>query len=439
MFVLSWSITLPASADVNSKLLSAANEGNIAEVQRLIDQNAEVNAKSHSGQTALMYAANKGYFPIFKILLDKNANIDIKDNNGYTALALAALFGHTKIVRALIDQGAKVNITTKYGFSALRLAKDEGHKTIVELLKKAGAKEITSPTLVEYKINVQSSKIQTKKKASPESVSSDKKMYLDGWCYLGEFNNEKGKWSGKTIKGYPARIPKTGEKVISKIGVHFRDNRPHFPLNKKGKLIPPYIVPAGAELTIKKIDANVGSNSVWAKVQLPVNIHKLVGEAKRTDQELLNVTKEGRVDDLLKTLEKKPDPDARYKDGMTPLIMAAKKGYLSIVKILLNKGADFNAEANDGWTALMSAAWKGNHTIVQILLDKGANINKKSSNGWTALTSASKYGHTYIVEALLAHGADVRIKGKGGKTALRLARERGNAQVIEVLMRAGAK
>jgi ankyrin repeat protein len=89
------------------------------------------------------------------------------------------------------------------------------------------------------------------------------------------------------------------------------------------------------------------------------------------------------------------------------LIVAAKWGYLEIVKLLLDNGADVNAWAWDTMeqTALMEASDQGHLELVKFLLQKGASVHFKNKNGWTALKLAGKEGHTKIVELLKAHGA----------------------------------
>lgn len=55
--------------------------------------------------------------------------------------------------------------------------------------------------------------------------------------------------------------------------------------------------------------------------------------------------------------------EAVDRHGQTPLNLAARHGYIDVVKILLDAGAKADHADCDGWTALRAAAW-GGHTQV---------------------------------------------------------------------------
>lgn len=81
-------------------LQKAARAGNEAEVQRLLDQGADVNEKNAAGITALMEAANWGHAGCVKLLLNQGADIDVK-YNGWTAHTFAQSSGYTGIAALL--------------------------------------------------------------------------------------------------------------------------------------------------------------------------------------------------------------------------------------------------------------------------------------------------------------------------------------------------
>lgn len=100
----------------------------------------------------------------------------------------------------------------------------------------------------------------------------------------------------------------------------------------------------------------------------------------------------------------------RTHDGFTPLMAAVAKNDLTIVKLLLAKGADVNAKSKDGITALIVAAASDNKgsvitDIAKLLLEKGADVNAKPEQGMSALTAAKKSNKQDLINILLAAGA----------------------------------
>ena len=75
----------------------------------------------------------------------------------------------------------------------------------------------------------------------------------------------------------------------------------------------------------------------------------------------------------------------------------------SIVKQLLERGADIDAtDDREGYTPLMQAAKRGFKSIVQDLLARGADASiKDKGRGWTALMHAVDNGDKGTIEALL--------------------------------------
>jgi hypothetical protein len=132
-------------AEVNFKkgvgglaLILASQNGHLDVVQTLLANGAAVNAKTtNDGVTALMLASLKGYREVVQALLSKEAYVNAKDRGGGTALMLASQGGHREVVQALLAKGADVNVKTSDGRTALTLVKDEKVKA---LLEQAGAK-----------------------------------------------------------------------------------------------------------------------------------------------------------------------------------------------------------------------------------------------------------------------------------------------------------
>ncbi len=101
--------------------------------------------------------------------------------------------------------------------------------------------------------------------------------------------------------------------------------------------------------------------------------------------------------------------DVRNLDDETPLMMAALKGQVAMVRRLLAREADVN---KPGWTPLHYAATGGNVEVIRLLLDAHAYIDAESPNGTTPLMMAARYGSEEAVKLLLEAGADPTIRNQ---------------------------
>lgn len=149
------------------------------------------------------------------------------------------------------------------------------------------------------------------------------------------------------------------------------------------------------------------------------------------------------------------------ENGKSALDYAIKSNNLPMVKCLLAHGAEPNFDGlrnsgpGKGAPPIVSAARRGNVAILRAMLAASADVNQAGGIGQTALHTASYYGHNSFAAALLAAGAIVDIEttatasmsnDRGGKTKmwrcstpLHLAASAGHADVIRTLLRAGSR
>ncbi|KEY74994.1 hypothetical protein S7711_01337 [Stachybotrys chartarum IBT 7711] len=131
--------------------------------------------------------------------------------------------------------------------------------------------------------------------------------------------------------------------------------------------------------------------------------------------------------------------DVRVSSGETALHVAAAKGDVAAVHLLTQRVDDANILSGTDQTPLHAAAAGGIEPVVSYLLGQGADPNAHGKNGATPLIAAAGQGHVAIVAALLAHGADVSIHhGYDGKTALHRSGQAGHVAVTELLLQHGA-
>ncbi len=126
-------------AETPSEELYQAIRGNdLARLQRLIKDPANVNVKDRHGATPLMYAAAVGSVDAVKMLL--GAGADAKARNSFDATALMWGVVNAEKVRLLVNAGADVNARSKQGMTPVLIAaSNAGSIEIVRLLLAKGA------------------------------------------------------------------------------------------------------------------------------------------------------------------------------------------------------------------------------------------------------------------------------------------------------------
>ncbi len=159
-------------------------------------------------------------------------------------------------------------------------------------------------------------------------------------------------------------------------------------------------------------------------------------------------------------------PDLSMRNGMTPLMIAAAKGHVPVVKLLIAHGANVNARQPNG-ASVLDIALLGEQAInphanqaylktpdkeginrkirlIDLLLKAGAEVETDS---YTLLMQGIKSavepgGSTRILQQLLDAGADVNQRPAWGKSILMLGIEsmkyRPNLEVVRLLLEKGA-
>ncbi|MBI5249866.1 MAG: ankyrin repeat domain-containing protein [Desulfomonile tiedjei] len=158
---------VPSSKDaVKADLPAAVKDGNIAQVNFLLDGGMDVDSLDENGSSLLLIATASGNEPLIDLLLRRGADAGLRDNSGFTALARACEKGNVrsvnlilrhdkrrgtaelleacekgkiKWVRLMVDQGADLNAKNAMGATPLMVAAGKGHLELVTLLLNKGA------------------------------------------------------------------------------------------------------------------------------------------------------------------------------------------------------------------------------------------------------------------------------------------------------------
>ena len=315
----------------------AVRRGNVNKVKSILAKRPElINAKDNDGNNPLHVAAAWGYKNIVELLIAKGAYVNAKGNWGMIPLHLAAGEGLKEIVELLISRGADVN-TKAVGNSdqtPLHLAAAMGHKEVVDVLISKGG-QVNSTN--EFG-------------ATPLHEAAGSKRYKGTIQVLIA--------NGADVKAKNEDGATPLEEALPSVRLSFQDVEQKSSIELKDFV---FIQPENLKDSIKTVKLLLSNGA-----------------------------------------------DANTKDYLTgqPILLdIVLKGQKELVHVFLLHGADVNAKGKDNITALHVAALRGNKEIVELLLSYGADVNTKADNDETPLWSA-KYGkHKEIVELLRKHGA----------------------------------
>ena len=113
--------------------------GTLAEVQKHLDQGAEIDAIDVYGFTPLIETAINGKSDIAALFLQKGASVDLTDATGRTALHWAADNNNVALCQLLLDNGANPNAYTYAGQPVLVMPYLRQQEKLKRLLYQHGA------------------------------------------------------------------------------------------------------------------------------------------------------------------------------------------------------------------------------------------------------------------------------------------------------------
>lgn len=119
-----------------SPLNAAVAQGDLSEVQKLVNSGADVNSTDAvDGRGALFTAVADTHIEVAKYLISKGAAINTQDKLGMTPLHAAVLANQQAMVALLLEKKALTNIRDNDGKTALDIANHAGNMEIVTLLQ----------------------------------------------------------------------------------------------------------------------------------------------------------------------------------------------------------------------------------------------------------------------------------------------------------------
>ncbi|MEO1133839.1 MAG: ankyrin repeat domain-containing protein [Cyanobacteria bacterium J06639_1] len=115
----------------------------------------------------------------------------------------------------------------------------------------------------------------------------------------------------------------------------------------------------------------------------------------------------GHVDSAISYLVKGGDVNAKHRDDVSLLHVAAQVGRVNIAALLLARGAEVDIRDRHGNTPLAIAARCDRPSVVALLLSRGASVNCRNRQDMTPLYQAAVEGHRAMAARLIVSGAAI--------------------------------
>ncbi|CAN8006118.1 unnamed protein product, partial [Ixodes hexagonus] len=361
-------------ASLRSLLHTAAYDGDVELVRRLLDRKACLEMSDRNGQTPLNLAARQGHAEVVLLLLKAGADPDHADNEGWTPLRSSAWAGHLQVVDALLDHGAQVDLADAEQRTALRAASWGGHEEVVSRLLAHGA--------------------------DVNRADCEGRTALIAAAYMGHAEIVEHLLDGGASVDH---ADGDGRTALSVAALCVRPSEGH----------------VGVVASLLERGANVDHTDREGMTPLLVAAF----EGHREVCELL--------------LEGEPDVDHADHSSRTPLFAAASMGHADVVSLLLFWGAYVDSIDAEGRTVLAIAATQGSVEVVRQLLDRGLDELHRDNAGWTPLHYAALEGHAEVCTLLVEAGALASETDNEGRTPLILASQEGHTEAVAALLEAG--
>jgi ankyrin repeat protein len=349
---------------------------NLPEIDALLQEGTDINARGNSGETIAMAAARSGNLELLKALVERGAKLDARDDGGDTLLHVAARNGALPVMAYLIEKGADVSAQDGSGRTAAQAAEQMKQLEAVELLVKFGAKAgVAAMSPIEWKRAVRSGEWDKLDAGIAAGFAVDVELAKQPIWWMGDEKARAREGAARPID--LARY----EAVLARL----------VKLSAPGK-------PQLDELLLLAIDKSD-----------PVGVRVLVAAGA--------------------------NPDARTSWGSSALASAARKGDADTLKELLSQKATLEAAGTDGRTALFEAVIHGQLDSVRVLLEAGADPLRKDSMGLTASQLARQQGKPEILSMIATKTGDTGAQDAARVRALIEAACQDDPAALEKAMR----
>lgn len=461
--------SIAAVIENSTTLHGAIKAGQLEELEKIPRLPELINYPDSNKRTPLHYAAINGNLAQINWLLDRGAESDIRDYRFQTALHLAVMKGSEEVVRRLVGVMSCESLDAQDAqhMTAVHYAVNGEKVGILRILVQAGAridlKAEQGNTVLHMTVEKGSSKLFTELRASLASLIGLVNDVGETALHIAAIVGSD--FTGELVSVSPdIEVPTVNRWTPLFCAVH--NNRPDTVkllrsrgaqlngVDREGKS--PLCIAAAREKAYDILEYLLADSLASYQEDITPIVHALEARNFKALKLLLEVgqDKEKRSAELRKILFK----DRTYRDGKTALHLAVIKQYPEAVEILIGFGALVEWLDDLGRTPLSYAVGTGNDKIIDLLLGKGANPNIKDRNlldayyyavcagkvstlnklrgghaaqqalfkGWkiygaSLLHAAGLFGHDHLIDYLVRAGIDINQRDKNAETALHFA------------------
>jgi uncharacterized protein len=443
-----------------SEVADAAQKGDRAAVQRLIQQKTDVNAAQVDGATALHWAVYKQDPEMVDLLVRAGATVGAANRTGVTPLMMAAMYGNATIIDRLIKAGADAKAKSANGETMVMFAARSGSPQAIKVLLEAGADVNAHETIrgttalmwaVEQK-HPEAVKVLLAAGADPAAKSGGAGLprnYMANRVnqravLLAQDRRKRAAQNGITYEEQLTRDQKAGVEIGGQRGLGQALDGNGNPVAAGGGRQGGG--QGGAAISPTGPNPAPGATAAEPAQAGPAPAAPAQGAATApaagAQQPPAGRAGRGGRGAAARGGQAQPAQDADDADdnevvvaglvgsgggGLTPLIFAAREGDIESAKALLEAGAKIDQQSEYGWTPLLTAVNNRNYKLAAFLLEKGANPNIANKGGWTPLYLATDnrnieggdypvpkpdMDHLEIIKALLDKGANPNARVK---------------------------
>ena len=467
-----------------SEIADAAQKGDRAAVQKLIQQKVDVNAPQVDGATALHWAVYRQDLELADMLIRAGANVKAVNRTNVTPLEMAALYGNAGLLDRLIKAGADPKHRGPNGETMVMFAARNGNPAALKVLLEAGADVNTRETVrgttalmwaIEQK-HPEAVKVLLAAGADVGAKSGGAGLprnYMANRVnlravQLAQDRRKRAAAAGISYDEQLAIDQKSGREVGGQRGLAQAlgpDGQP-LPGRQGGAAAPAAAAPQTPAQTAPQAPAQTPSAAAAAAPGAGAGRGRGANAGRAGGAAAAQPEGDNDDDDNEVVVAGLVGSGG---GGLTPLTFAAREGDVESARLLLDAGAQINQVTEYGWTPLLTAVNNRNYQLAKLLLEKGADPNIANKGGWTPLYLATDnrnieggdypvpkadMDHLELIGLLLEKGANpnARVKDntltrtiftmqwffEDGATAFVRASQSSDTELMKLLLKHGA-